>query len=62
VVRDAEGAPDLAATMAGVAPLLAAGVTDLRFSQRWGTDLAATRDLLAATVAAFRTEVGRPQP
>ncbi|QXC59995.1 TIGR03619 family F420-dependent LLM class oxidoreductase [Aquihabitans sp. G128] len=59
VVRDAQGAPELAATMAGVGPLLELGITDLRFSQRWGTDLGATRDLLAATVAAFRAEVGR---
>ncbi|CAN5654026.1 LLM class F420-dependent oxidoreductase [soil metagenome] len=61
VVRS-DGVPDLDATMAGVAPLVAAGVTDFRFSQRWGTDLSATSDLLAATVSAFRATVGRSQP
>ncbi|MCU1496142.1 MAG: class F420-dependent oxidoreductase [Acidimicrobiales bacterium] len=60
VVRTAEGGIDLDATMAGVAPLAAAGITDFRFSQRWDPDLDVTSDLLTAAVAAFRTAVDRP--
>lgn len=51
---------DLEATMAGVAPLVAAGVTDFRFHHRWGVDPTAEAALLDEVTKAFRATVGRP--
>ena len=54
VVREA-GAIQLEATMAGVAALVEAGITDFRFHHRWGLDHEADEALLADLVPAFRS-------
>lgn len=51
---------DLDATMAGVASLVAAGVTDFRFHHRWGSDPAGDAALLTEVGRAFRSTVGPP--
>ena len=48
------GAPDFAASMAGVGALAAAGVTDFRAGLRLAPDTADARDRIAEMVAAFR--------
>jgi probable F420-dependent oxidoreductase len=58
VVRH-DGQIDVDATMDRVPSLVAAGVTDFRFHNRWGVDPAADAALLAELVPAFRDRVGR---
>jgi probable F420-dependent oxidoreductase len=60
LVRDSAGEPDLARTMAGLEPLLKAGVTDFRTRLVLPTDRAAGVAKTRALVTAFRKAVGRP--
>jgi probable F420-dependent oxidoreductase len=55
-VSDANGDLDVDRTIAGVAPLVAAGVTDVRLDLRGPAD----PEHLSAVVAAFRAVTGRP--
>jgi probable F420-dependent oxidoreductase len=57
-VKDADGNLDVARTMAGVPPLVEAGITDFRV-YAVPTDPSAARDFLAGLVTAFRGTVGR---
>lgn len=59
VVRDAAGELDLDATMAGVEPLVAKGVTDFRSNLALPADEAEAAERLVALVTAFRAVVGR---
>ena len=58
-VRTADdGSTDLSATMAPVADLVGAGVTDFRLGIRLAPDAADAEDRLAELVAAFRAATG----
>ena len=59
VATDADGAVDVASTMAGVPDLVAAGVTDCRLQLRLPSGTEPATDLLGRSVEAFRTVVGR---
>ena len=59
VVKDDDGVVDLDRTMAGVPPLVAAGITDFRANISIPVDEAAAEDRLAEVVSAFRAVVGR---
>jgi probable F420-dependent oxidoreductase len=61
VVRGADRQVDEAATMAGVPPLVEAGVTDFRAHLRLPDDQQAATDRLADVVARFRAAVGAPR-
>jgi probable F420-dependent oxidoreductase len=54
VPKDGDGRPDPEAAMAGVEPLLAAGVTDVRLSMGVPADQGEATDLLGRAVTAFR--------
>jgi probable F420-dependent oxidoreductase len=60
VVGPPGGGLDLDATMAPVADLVAAGVTDLRLARRAHRDPDEEARVLTEVVAAFRSTVGRP--
>ena len=59
VVRDGDGAIDVAPTMEGVPPLVAAGITDFRVRLSIPDDKGAAADFLGPIVAGFRSAVGR---
>ena len=59
-VRDDDRNLDLAATMAAVPDLVAAGVTDVRVSLRLPDDPGAAEQHLREVVTAFRGVTGRP--
>ena len=61
-VRDEAGGLDVAATMAGVPALVAAGVTDFRASLRIPSDPAEAEDHLRRVMRAFAQVTGRPAP
>ena len=54
VVKGADGSVDLAATMAGVPALVAAGVTDVRFPASFSADPDRAVEVLSSLVEAFR--------
>jgi probable F420-dependent oxidoreductase len=57
VVRGADGEVDVARTMDGVPPLVAAGLTDLRAGIKVPPERSAAVDVLAPLVAAFRDAI-----
>ena len=59
VVRDGDGAIEVAPTMEGVPPLVAAGITDFRVRLSIPDDKGAAADFLGPIVAGFRSAVGR---
>jgi probable F420-dependent oxidoreductase len=58
-VKGDDGELDVARTMDGLAPLVAAGVTDFRASVKLPADRSAALDTLTGVVRAFREAVGR---
>lgn len=58
IVRDADGGTDLAATMDASAPMIEAGVTDLRVPAGAPASKEAALDLYGSYVEAFRTRFG----
>jgi probable F420-dependent oxidoreductase len=54
-----DGVADVAATVAPVGELAAAGITDFRVGRRWGSDVPTDRVLLEELVPAFRAAAGR---
>ena len=59
VVRDSDGAMDVAPTMEKVPALVAAGITDFRVRLSIPDDKGAAADFLGPIVAGFRSAVGR---
>jgi len=59
VVKDSDGALDIAGTMDGVPAIVAAGITDVRANIAVPSDPSAAADLLGELVSAFRVAVGR---
>lgn len=59
VVQGADGAFDLEAMMAPVAPMAQGGVTDFRVTLQLPTEKAAVEDMLSPLVSAFRSAAGR---
>lgn len=61
MAMDADGAVDLAATMATVPPLVEAGATDFRAMLRLANDAPDAQERIAEMVGYFRDAVGRDQ-
>ncbi|MEY2571762.1 MAG: hypothetical protein QOE63_2112 [Acidimicrobiaceae bacterium] len=59
VVKDSDGALDVARTMDGVPAIVAAGITDVRANVAVPSEPNAGADLLGELVSAFRAAVGR---
>jgi alkanesulfonate monooxygenase SsuD/methylene tetrahydromethanopterin reductase-like flavin-dependent oxidoreductase (luciferase family) len=59
VVKDSDGALDIARTVDGVPAIVATGITDVRANIAVPSDPSAAADFLGELVSAFRVAVGR---